>query len=94
MVGLVDVEDVDKVVPGPGVHVRRLGVFIHHARAVLAKETEQGGAAGTAVEPDGERGRFGTHTGLEEPKEAERVRRVSIKVGSQSRRRRGRDLTC
>ena len=42
LVGLVDVQDVDKVVPGPGVHVRGPGVLVDDAGPVLAEEAQHG----------------------------------------------------
>lgn len=68
--GLVDVKHVDLVVPAPGVEEGGLGVLGDHTGAVLVEEAHQGGAAGAAVEPDGEGGIGRVFAGLEEPEEA------------------------
>jgi len=67
---LVEDLDVDFVIPGPGVKRGRLGVGRDVAGAVFFGETHEGGAAGAAVEPDGERGGGGVFAGFEEPEES------------------------
>lgn len=71
MVGLVNVQHIDLVVPTPRVEHSRLGIFIHKARAVFHEQTEHGRGPGPSIEPDGEGSSFRVLAGLKEPKEAE-----------------------
>lgn len=71
MVGLVNVQHIDLVVPTPRVEHSRLGIFIHKAGTVFHEQTEHGRGPGPSIEPDGQGGSFRVLAGLKEPKEAE-----------------------
>lgn len=69
LVGLVNVEHVDVVVPAPWVVDSRLGVFSDEARAVLLEQSKERGATRATVQPDGQGSIVRVMTSLKEPEE-------------------------
>jgi len=78
LVGLVDVEHVDLVVPAPRVQRRGFRVGRDEARSVFFEQAHDRGAAGAAVQPDGEGGGRGVLARFEEPEESELIGQLCL----------------
>lgn len=71
LVGLVNVQHIDLIVPAPRIQHRRLGIFIHEARAVFHQQAQHGRGPWPSIEPNGKWSGGRVLAGFKEPKEPE-----------------------
>ena len=65
--GLIEKQEVNLVVPTPGVQDGGFGIRGHETGAQFLEKSHEGGAAGTAIEPDGEGRVLGVFARFKEP---------------------------